>query len=399
MLVKSALHTLFSRMHGQDFSVRWWDGSHHDYGRNQPRFILYFRHEPAFNHEDPMVTLGEAYMDDAFDIEGDWDALLAFINANRDVLDGPLARVTGVARTLDRLRLRTRQKQNIASHYDLGNDFYSLWLDPSLSYSCAYFTRPDMSLEDAQCAKLDHVLNKLCLQQGEHLLDIGCGWGALLIRAAERFGISGVGLTLSEEQAAGARSRIEAAGLADRIEIRLMDYLDLDGRAEQFDKIASVGMFEHVGDARAALFMRHAYDVLAPGGLMLLHTIVSHTDGGTNRWVEKYIFPGGEVPYQPRLLTRLAEAGFFLLQQESLRLHYAATLDCWYRNFQAVLDVVRAQFDPRFVRMWTLYLRGCAASFRAGGLDVSQLLLSRGLTAHPPRHYAHLYTGEAPARW
>ncbi len=400
MLTKSTLAAVLARLTGPGFQVKWWDGDVRRYGGNEPSFSLNFHAEPAFNAEDPMVSLGEAYMDGVLDFDGDWNAMLGLINSNRQILDGPLARVAGVARTLDRLRLRARQKENIAHHYDIGNDFYRMWLDPDMNYSCAYFATADMTLEQAQQAKIDHILAKLCLKPGERLLDVGCGWGALLIRAAQRHGICGVGLTLSAEQAAAGRARLAEAGLSDRVEIRQMDYLDLSGASDRFDKAVSVGMYEHVGERHAARYFARVADVLEPGGLFLLHTIVGHTDdGNTNRWVEKYIFPGGEIPYLPRLVDTAAKTGFFLLTQESLRLHYAATLAHWRANFDRHLDAVRARFDERFVRMWTLYLRGSEASFRGGGLDLGQFLFSRGLAAHPPRHQAHLYNGGEPVLW
>ncbi len=397
MLTKPALTALFSRLHGAPFAIVWWDGSQRQFGQGDPSFILHFAQEPDFGSEDPILALGEAYMHGGLDIRGNWDALLDMLYRNRQLLDGPLARMAGVVRTLDRMRLKQKQKANIAHHYDLGNDFYRLWLDDSMSYSCAYFARPDMTLAEAQQAKIDHTLVKLALAPDECLLDIGCGWGGLLIRAARQYGVRGVGITLSEEQAALARERVAAAGLADRIEIRLQDWLDLEPQPE-FDKVVSVGMFEHVGHQQSARFFERVSRCLKPEGLMLLHTITGQTEGGTNSWVEKYIFPGGEVPFPPQILAHMQQHDFHLLAQESLRLHYARTLDCWLANYEAVIDQVRARFDETFCRMWYLYLKGCAAAFRAGGIDLHQYLVSLGPARHPPRTLSYWY-GAPAERW
>ena len=406
MFVKHALHTLFSRMTGVPFSVHYWNDEQYVYGtpdsQTPPSFTLYFRSEPSFDAADPMVTLGEAYMDGQFDIEGDWSALTTVMDKNRGLLHGKVARTASfLASAYDKLRQKSQQKQNISHHYDIGNDFYAQWLDPTLSYSCAYFKYVDDNLETAQRQKIQHCLNKLDLEPHHRLLDIGCGWGALLIAAAEQFGIRGVGLTLSKEQFKVANQRIAERGLSERIEVRLMDYLDLDGEREQFDRVVSVGMFEHVGEAHIPRFFDTLQRIMPEGGRMLLHSIMSHSDTPTNAWSDKYIFPGGEIPYQPRVFEIMAQKGFFLLGQESLRLHYARTLDLWYQGFSKpdILAWSRQHYDERFVRMWMLYLQGCAASFRGAGLDVCQLIFTRGLNNQLPLTFASCYDGSQPERW
>jgi len=400
MLFKTALHTLFGSLRGETFQVHYWDGEDRRYGDGtDSAFTLRFHREPPAQLENPLVYLGECYSDGIYDIDGDWNALFRLISDNKtrlipDVVGRALQRVGD---TLG--KLKRNQKNNIAHHYDLGNAFYRLWLDDTMCYSCAFFRHPDDSLEQAQLNKIALCLDKLGIEPGMRLLDIGCGWGQLALAAAER-GARVVGLTLSEEQAAGARIRIAERGLSDKVEIRLMDYLDLNGEVERFDRIVSVGMFEHVGRAHYTDFFDRAADSLEPGGLMLLHSITSLDSDPTNPWIDKYIFPGGQIPALAEIVDQLGGHDLHLLQAESLRLHYARTLEHWLERFNSEREAVRALFDEQFVRMWTLYLKGSAASFRSAGLDIHQLLLSKGLNNHLPRHWGHLYyEGEAPQRW
>jgi len=394
------LHTLFGSLHGETFRIAYWDGDERRYGDGlDAAFTLRFHREPPLLLENPLIYLGETYSDGIYDIDGDWNALFRLINANKARLIPD-----AVGRTLQRVgdtlgRLKRHQKDNIAHHYDLGNAFYRLWLDDTMCYSCAFFHSPDDSLEQAQLNKIALCLDKLGVTPGMRLLDIGCGWGQLAIAAAER-GARVVGLTLSEEQADGARLRLAERGLSDKVEIRLMDYLDLDGKLERFDRIVSVGMFEHVGRVHYQDFFDRAADCLEPGGLMLLHSITALHEDPTNPWVDKYIFPGGQIPSLANIVGQLAGHDLHLLHAESLRLHYARTLEHWLERFNGEHEAIRALFDERFIRMWTLYLKGSAASFRAADLDIHQFLLSKGLNNHLPQHWGHLYQPDSTApRW
>ncbi|NDV11432.1 SAM-dependent methyltransferase [Crenobacter caeni] len=398
-MLKTLLRSLFAGLNGpRPFAVEYWDGDRILYGQGEPAFTLRFTREPDGAPDEPVVYLGECYMDGALEIDGSWDALLATMVAGSATLIG---RGTGKALGWLGEKLaarRERQSHNVRHHYDIGNDFYRLWLDETLTYSCAYFRTPDDTLEAAQRNKVALCLDKLGVGEGTRLLDIGCGWGEMAIAAARR-GARVVGITLSQEQRAGACERVRAAGLEGRVDIRLQDYLDLDGNVERFDRVVSVGMFEHVGRGHHHDFFARASDVLEEGGLMLLHTITGPESRETNPWIEKYIFPGGYIPAPETLVSALPAHRFQLVHMESLRLHYAQTLQCWLKRYKAVTPQVLAMFDTRFERMWTMYLRGCSAAFRAGDLDIHQLLVSKGNNNTLPRDWGYLYGGGAPLDW
>lgn len=398
-MIKQLLAHVFSGVQGAPFAVCYWDGETVHYGSHgEAAFVLNFTRPPPAALEDPVVYLGECYMDGVLEIDGSWDALLGVMVESEDTLFRRSA-TRALGWIGERLAARReRQQHNVRCHYDLGNDFYRLWLDESLTYSCAYFRRRDDSLETAQHNKIALSLDKLALRPGMRLLDIGCGWGEMAMAAARR-GVQVVGITLSAEQHAGACERVARAGLGGQIEIRLMDYLDLDGQREQFDRIVSIGMFEHVGQGHQHDFFARAADVLQPGGLMLLHTITGPLSRDTNPWIEKYIFPGGYIPAPEQLVMALPLHGMKLLHMESLRLHYARTLQLWLSRFQAVQDEVQTMFDARFVRMWTMYLRGSSAAFRGGDLDIHQLLVSKGNNNTLPRDWGYLYDGAVPLCW
>lgn len=232
-------------------------------------------------------------MDELIDFEGDFEEIIRITELNKDHLlkAGSGGKMLSALHALNRTISKEKQKENIQHHYDLGNDFYSLWLDETMSYSCAYFKTPGMSLYKAQMYKINHILKKLNLSSGERLLDIGSGWGWLIIRAAELYGVKALGITLSEQQYQATRERIDSMVLSDRVEVKLMNYLDLDETEHQFDKIVSVGMFEHVGKANLRKYMEKVNRLLVSGGLSLLHTITGMLEKDyVNSWIEKYIF-------------------------------------------------------------------------------------------------------------
>lgn len=389
------LHRLFSRMQGSSFAVVFWNGERRSYGSGAPAFTLRLASPlPIWRAlRSPELAFGEGYMNGEIEVEGDLDALLDLVFLNDSSLPGH-----GVLRWAARLAVMlptaaARQRRQVQSHYDLGNEFYRLWLDPTLSYSCAYFRHPSDPLHQAQLQKIDHTLRKLCLRPGERLLDIGCGWGWLVLRAAQTCGVQGVGITLSREQFAAARQRVVDLGLERQVEIRLQDYRELAAQGGVFDKLVSVGMFEHVGRAQIPRFMAALQRLIRPGGLGLLHTITRPQEAAVNAWTARYIFPGGYVPSWRETIWALAEHDLRLLDAEDLRPHYALTLDHWAANYEAALAAVTAMYGPAFVRMWRLYLRGSAAAFRHGGLHVHQFLVSRGVAAQVPLTREFLYEG------
>ena len=327
------------------------------------------------------MSFGEAYMNGRVDVEGDLADLVAL--AIRSGLMSGAATTEGLTasalRAVAATRSLKRQKEDIAHHYDLGNDFFRLWLDESLTYSCAYFRNVSDTLERAQQQKLEHSLRKLRLQPGETLLDIGCGWGALVMQAAERFGAQALGITLSTEQQVGAAAAIVSRGLVDKAGVRLVDYGTLAREGPQFDKIVSIGMIEHVGKAHLAEFVGDVETMLRPGGLALLHMMTGVKYGRpSNPWVEKYIFPGGYIPTLSEMVNHLSARDFHVWDVENLGPHYRLTLDQWSERFERVVPLIREKFDERFVRMWRLYLRGFFSSFREATLEVYQILVSRG---------------------
>lgn len=327
------------------------------------------------------LALGEAYMEGDLEIEGDlYDALDHFL--------GQMDRFSTDESALKKLvfssTAKKNQKKEVQSHYDIGNDFYRLWLDETMSYSCGYFLHGDDSLYQAQVNKVDYILKKLYLQEGMSLLDIGCGWGFLLIEAARKYGVRGVGITLSQEQYREFQQRIRKEHLEDLLTVELMDYRDLPGYGKKFDRVVSVGMVEHVGRDNYQLFIDCAKEILNPGGLFLLHFISALKEHAGDPWIKKYIFPGGVIPSLREMLSCAAEDGFHTLDVENLRQHYNRTLLCWEKNYRKQTDKVRKMFDEKFVRMWDLYLLSCAATFHHGIIDLHQVLFTKGINNQLP---------------
>lgn len=275
-----------------------------------------------------------------------------------------------------------RDARQIQFHYDVSDDFYALWLDERRVYSCAYFADPAMSLTQAQEAKLDHICRKLQLQRGQRFLDIGAGWGGLLIWAAERYGVQATGITLSRNQHAHVNRLIQERGLQDRVTMHLMDYRDLPEDAP-YDRIASVGMFEHVGRANLGGYFGKIRALLRPGGLVMNHGITAgglhnaQLGGGMGDFIERYIFPGGELEHVSEVTAALSGAGLELLDAENLRPHYARTLWAWSDGLEGRLDRARQLTNEQTVRAYRLYLAGCAMSFERGWISLFQLLCSR----------------------
>ncbi|SMO74112.1 class I SAM-dependent methyltransferase [Paracoccus laeviglucosivorans] len=285
---------------------------------------------------------------------------------------------------------RERDAAQIRFHYDVSDEFYQIWLDPQRVYSCAYFRKADMDLAQAQTAKLDHICRKLDLRRGERFLDIGAGWGGLLFHAAENYGVDATGITLSQNQFDHVSQLITQKGLGDRVRIHLCDYRDLKPE-RPFDKLASVGMFEHVGRANMQLYFRNVHDLLRPGGMAMNHGItVSGLDdamigGGLGDFIEKFIFPGGELLHVSLAIRQLSQAGLEMVDTENLRPHYARTLWCWSDNLEARLPeaeaVLRKTMTPdraaEVLRAFRLYLAGCALAFEEGWTSLYQILMTR----------------------
>jgi cyclopropane-fatty-acyl-phospholipid synthase len=336
---------------------------------------------------NPELRLGEAYMDGDFVLESgtiaDLLALLMSQTGHDEVpyFARPQAMVRYGRRRIDQFNHRRRARKNVAHHYDLDARLYSLFLDSDRQYSCAYFENPDQSLDDAQLAKKRHLAAKLLIEDGQRTLDIGCGWGGLGLYLAEHCGAKVTGITLSEEQLKLARGRAAERQLSDQVEFRLQDYRDL---TERFDRIVSVGMFEHVGVGHFRTFFKKCAQLLTDDGVMVLHSIGrSEGPSATNPWIEKYIFPGGYIPALSEVLPAIERAGLIVADIEILRLHYAETLKAWRARFMARAEEARRLYDERFVRMWEFYLAASEMAFRHQGMMVFQIQLAKRVDTVP----------------
>jgi cyclopropane-fatty-acyl-phospholipid synthase len=356
---------------------------------------------------DPELKFGEAYMDGTFVVEhGSISDVLAIL-FQQDSSAGPrLAWPTRVARHLFRrlqqLNLRSRARRNVAHHYDLDGRLYSLFLDGDQQYSCAYFESADQSLDDAQVAKKRHLAAKLRVEPRANVLDIGCGWGGLALYLAETCRAHVTGITLSDEQYRRAQNRAVERGQTQDATFRLIDYRDVEGR---FDRIVSVGMFEHVGVSFYDTFFNKCEHLLGEDGVMLLHFIGRKSAPGiTNPWLAKYIFPGGYIPALSEVLHAIERARLIVSDIEVLQLHYAETLKAWRQRFLAHRDEAARLYNQRFVRMWEFYLASSEMSFRDGDMVVFQIQMTKHKGIAPAtrdyiaREEARLRTVEAKQR-
>jgi cyclopropane-fatty-acyl-phospholipid synthase len=337
---------------------------------------------------NPDLALGELYMEGRLTIEeGDIAGLLDLLIRNLGAgSDSALRRMTGcfrrITRALSQFNPASRAKAHVAHHYDLSARLYDLFLGADKQYSCAYFRNPEASIEEAQYAKKRHIIAKLHIDRPDlSVLDIGCGWGGMGLQLARDTGAKVTGITLSEEQLVVAKDRAERSGLGDRCDFRLEDYRAVQGR---FDRIVSVGMFEHVGVPYYDAYFRTVNRLLDERGVMLLHTIGrTGPPGATNPWIAKYIFPGGYVPALSEVTPVIERNGLIVTDVEVLRLHYAETLKLWRARFEANRAEIAALYDEKFCRMWEFYLAGSEATFRHDGEVVFQIQICKRLDALP----------------
>lgn len=403
MILVNPLERLALRLREHDIPLRiaLWDGRSYDLG-SEPAVTIRAASPAGLRHllRPSLDALGHAYVEEKLDVEGEVQHIfdVAVRLARHALRSGG-----GIAGfRLANRHSRKADADAIAYHYDLSNEFYRLWLDRNMVYSCAYFRDRDDTLGRAQIRKIDHILRKLRLKPGHRLLDIGCGWGALILRAAEHYGADATGVTLSRRQWELASERIAAAGLQSRCRVLLKDYRDVDG---QFERITSVGMFEHVGLRHLRAYFAQVHALLADGGVALNHGITS-TDPdssqvslGAGRFIDRYVFPRGELPHLSLALHEMCAAGLEPVDVESLRPHYAETLRHWSRRFEAASEGIRAHVGEKRYRIWRIYLAGCAYAFEHYWTSVHQILAVKaggpGSNPLPPTR-DYMYAGAAP---
>lgn len=389
-----------------NLEITYADGTVRSYGNGTGTLIALTIHDRDLTRRivfNPDLGTGEGYMDEAFTIrDDDLSGFLALamknmLHTGMPWFEKPLKLLKYIARPLAQFNPRLRAQANVAHHYDLSAKLYDLFLDKDRQYSCAYFPRPGMTLEDAQEAKKHHIAKKLLIEPGMTVLDIGCGWGGMAITLARDYGAKVVGVTLSHEQHSLARERVKAAGLEDRIDIRLCDYRNV---TETFDRIVSVGMFEHVGVPHYREYFSHVRKMLNPKGISLIH-FIGRIDppGTTSDWILKYIFPGGYCPAMSETSAAVEHEKLVIADLEIWRIHYADTLREWLNRFEAHIDEARALYDARFTRMWRFYLIASEMSFRYGGQVVFQYQLCHDVNDVPlTREYLYAQPEISKAR-
>jgi cyclopropane-fatty-acyl-phospholipid synthase len=366
-------------------SVRLWNGDEFSVTDQPPVACLEFRSRRAVLKllTSPSVGFGEAYSEGLLEVHGNF---LDFINEVTAAVTRRSAGAFGRYRFQSwlhglRSNTRPRSRRNVHHHYDLGNDFYRMWLDQRMLYTCAYYERPEMTLEEAQVAKLDHVCRKLDLKPGMDVVEAGCGWGALALHMAERYDVKVRAYNISTEQVSWARERAAALGLDDRVEFVLGDYRKID---EPCDRFVSVGMLEHVGRANYRVLGERVQSCLKPDGLALVHSIGRSHPKVADAWIRKYIFPGGHIPSLGEMADIFEPFRFTVLDVENLRPHYARTCRDWLANFEAVSARVSEMYSEEFTRMWRLYLAGSSAGFQSGTLQLYQVVFAHGASQSVP---------------
>ena len=365
--MKKILEIVAGKMHeafpDDGFELKLWDGEVVRRGDN-PRFTLWFKTKNSLvrTMKDGFLGFGESYMAEEIEVEGDMN-LMFCMGHQAGVGDMSLSfqeKLSFVVRYLRERGSLRRAPLNITHHYDLGDDFFQLFLDPTMAYTCAYFRSPDDTLEQAQLNKFEHVCRKLQLKPGESLADLGCGWGGFLVYAAQHYDITGVGVTLSQKLYDFTNDLISSLGLQDQIRVLLKDYRETPG---VYDKVATIGMLEHVGKKYIPACIGKISELLKPGGLGLVHAIMNDTPFQDDPWTMKYIFPGTHIPPLGHVIQEMAKIELSIMDVENLRMHYARTIEIWLENFENNRETIERMLGSTFFRCWRLYLNVSATSF------------------------------------
>ncbi len=393
MLEGKVIEEVKRRLGGADIpvSLQFWNGQRYAGGADALVSIrLNGPHALARLAKPTLGSLARAYVEQDIDIEGAARHILQ-LGDHLCPADASCRDRKGSAAWQWWRHTRARDRKNIQYHYDVSNDFYGLWLDQRRVYSCAYFRTPDLDLDAAQEAKLDHICRKLALKPGETLLDIGCGWGGLILHAAGNYGVRALGITLSDNQRDYALEQVVRRELQGRVEVRLMDYREVPEEG-CYDKIASVGMFEHVGRRNLGEYFAKIRRLLKPGGLVMNHGITSAAldsrglAGGISEFVDDYVFPGGELVHASEVVRAAASAGLECLDCENLRPHYGKTLWHWVERLEARQDEARRLIGEQKYRIWRIYMAGSAHAFERGWLELWQVLAGKGVGGVQPQY-------------
>ncbi len=383
MFEKRLFDIYLSRLKSGGVEITFWDGDTRRYGPAKPYVKLQIKSPQVVRRmaKNLSVGFGESYAEGLIEVKGPLTDVVRLSIENPTAFK-PFSRSFG--KTHLNRNITKKQKKYIAHHYDIGNEFYKLWLDKSMLYTCAYFRSPEDSLEKAQEQKIDYILRKLRLEKSHSLVDLGCGWGTLLITAAKKYNVTGLGVTLSEEQVTYANAAAKKAGVADKVRFELTNYQDLPARGTLYDRVVSVGMMEHVGQGNQATFLKAVDALLKPNAIAVTHFITQQTELPNDPWIDKYIFPGGYLPSPRQYIWDLPKHGFRLQDYENLRMHYALTLHEWRKRFNANRDKVIAMFDEQFYRMWDFWLASSEGSFLYGNIDLSHFVFTKGVVNDLP---------------
>ena len=393
MINKVIFGKILSQLSVGSIKVKYWDDTVKTYGVGD----LY----SAITIKDPKVLkdiilkrdlgFGEAYMDERIIVsDEELLGLLRLTEENSSLITNSFGKKIGYKYQINS---KKNQKQQIESHYDLGNEFYKLWLDDTLTYTCAYFKSDNDTLEQAQRQKIDHVLRKLQLQKGQEFVDIGCGWGYLVITAAKKYGARGLGVTLSKEQYQFANNLAKKEGVDHLVSFENINYQDLISSKKQYDRVVSVGILEHIGKGNLNQYFNVVNKLLKPGGISVLHSITQQHEREIPAWIDKYIFPGGYIPSLREIIKILPDYGMRIIDIENLRPHYVLTLKEWLKRFNMHIPEITNMYDDRFIRMWKLYLIGSISSFNYGDNDLSQIVFTKGINNDIPITRDFLYKG------